>query len=333
MTPGGSSGGAGAALAAGVDHARHRLRHRRVDPHPVVAVRSGRLQAAVRPSPGDGAVQLRHVLRGRPDGSKRRRRGAAAERARRAAPARPGILRPKLELPAQFEDVRGKRVALCINSATIVVDTEVEANTRAAAAALADAGAIVTRSSCRGPASELAAPQPGRTSARSSVPSSNEMPATAADAADAVHPVRSHVLRPRRSTLRRPTPPGWSPRHRSMRRSARCCSSNDVLLCPTIASHGFVAGEDYQERAGRRSVTSKCTWPDVMMTLPFNVIGRVPVLAVPSGRTSRACRPVSRSSAAPTTTRLSSGSALRSSRRSGSGPTRPGVPGSDEGVT
>ena len=58
-----------------------------------------------------------------------------------------------------------------------------------------------------------------------------------------------------------------------------------MLLCPTVASHGLLAGEDYLARdvpVGGVDVP----WTDVIMTLPFNVIGRVPVLAVPSGRTA-----------------------------------------------
>ncbi len=47
-TPGGSSGGAGAALAAGLVRDRPRIRRRRFDPHPVGMVRSGRAEAVAR---------------------------------------------------------------------------------------------------------------------------------------------------------------------------------------------------------------------------------------------------------------------------------------------
>ena len=68
------------------------------------------------------------------------------------------------------------------------------------------------------------------------------------------------------------------------------------------------------------------------MTLPFNVIGRVPVLAVPSGRTSTGL---------PTGVQLVGRTyddvdrlparVRPSSRRWASGPTRPGGPGCDGG--
>ncbi len=57
---------------------------------------------------------------------------------------------------------------------------------------------------------------------------------------------------------------------------------HEVLLCPTIAAHGLVAGDDYLERLVPVGDV-QLPWTEVIMTLPFNVIGRVPVLAVPSG--------------------------------------------------
>jgi len=51
----------------------------------------------------------------------------------------------------------------------------------------------------------------------------------------------------------------------------------DALLCPTIANTGFAADEPCTDT---HEVFSQ------LMTLPFNVVGRVPVLAVPSGRSS-----------------------------------------------
>src|SRR5690606_20309739 len=49
----------------------------------------------------------------------------------------------------------------------------------------------------------------------------------------------------------------------------------DALVCPTMATTGIAADEPGDDIDGIFSS---------MMTIPFNVIGRVPVLAVPSGR-------------------------------------------------
>ncbi len=49
----------------------------------------------------------------------------------------------------------------------------------------------------------------------------------------------------------------------------------DALVCPTVANTGFAADDP---------CTDTDTMLDAMMTMPFNIVGRVPVLSVPSGR-------------------------------------------------
>jgi aspartyl-tRNA(Asn)/glutamyl-tRNA(Gln) amidotransferase subunit A len=55
---------------------------------------------------------------------------------------------------------------------------------------------------------------------------------------------------------------------------AELMTGYDALVCPTVASTGLAADEPSTDSA---AIFSQ------LMTLPFNVIGRVPVLAVPSG--------------------------------------------------
>lgn len=49
----------------------------------------------------------------------------------------------------------------------------------------------------------------------------------------------------------------------------------DALVCPTLANTGFAADDP---------CTDTSAMLDAMMTMPFNIVGRVPVLSVPSGR-------------------------------------------------
>ncbi len=56
----------------------------------------------------------------------------------------------------------------------------------------------------------------------------------------------------------------------------------DALLCPTVGATGLVAGDDYVGTTVEIDGTAH-PWEDVLMTIPFNVIGRVPVLSMPSG--------------------------------------------------
>ncbi len=57
---------------------------------------------------------------------------------------------------------------------------------------------------------------------------------------------------------------------------------HDALLCPTVGAQGLVAGDDYLGTTVDVDGTAH-GWEDVLMTIPFNVVGRVPVLSVPSG--------------------------------------------------
>ena len=169
MSPGGSSGGSGAALAAGADDAGDRLRHRWLDPDPGLAVRRRRLQAAVRPGARDAAVQLGHLLRRRPMGRSVADVALLQNVLAGPHPHDQASLRPAYVLPLTYGDIRGLRVALCINLGDYLVAPEVETNTRAAAAALESAGAVVTEVEL--PWRRDAWPRPpGPTSARSSAP-------------------------------------------------------------------------------------------------------------------------------------------------------------------
>ena len=87
------------------DDPRDRLRHRWLDPDPVVAVRRGGLQAAVRPGARDGAVQLRHLLRRRPMGRSVADVALLQNVLAGPHPHDQASLRPAYVLPDQFDDV------------------------------------------------------------------------------------------------------------------------------------------------------------------------------------------------------------------------------------
>ena len=55
-----------------------------------------------------------------------------------------------------------------------------------------------------------------------------------------------------------------------------------MLICPTVASVGLRAGEDYLGGVEMGGVWHEDS-DDVFMTFPFNICNRSPVLAVPSG--------------------------------------------------
>ncbi|MFW0797050.1 amidase family protein [Gordonia sp. CPCC 205515] len=55
----------------------------------------------------------------------------------------------------------------------------------------------------------------------------------------------------------------------------------DALICPTTAAVGFVAGDNLFD--GVEIEGQRVSWTEGMLTIPFNVNNRCPVLAVPSG--------------------------------------------------
>jgi aspartyl-tRNA(Asn)/glutamyl-tRNA(Gln) amidotransferase subunit A len=57
----------------------------------------------------------------------------------------------------------------------------------------------------------------------------------------------------------------------------------DVLLCPTLALPALDAGEDYLDGGPTVDGQRLAHYFEMLLTIPFNVAGRCPVLAVPSG--------------------------------------------------
>ena len=192
-------------------------------------------------------------------------------------------LRPAYVLPDTFDDVRGLRVALSITLGDYLVDPEVEANTRAAAAALEAAGAIVEEVELPWTREELSVA--AWTHFGSIFGAS--VGVLAGDRADLLMPYTREFARKAAAAVGEPANyvAGLVLEAQIYASLGAVLERNDVLICPTVASHGLAAGEDYLGH-GVPVGPVEVPWTDVIMTLPFNVIGRVPVLAVPSGRTT-----------------------------------------------
>jgi Asp-tRNA(Asn)/Glu-tRNA(Gln) amidotransferase A subunit family amidase len=57
----------------------------------------------------------------------------------------------------------------------------------------------------------------------------------------------------------------------------------DALVCPTVGTRGLIAGDDYVDHGLEVGGVALERYLDVLMTPPFNIASRCPVLAVPSG--------------------------------------------------
>jgi len=186
---------------------------------------------------------------------------------------------PALPIPEDLGDVRGLRVALAVTLGDFPVEPGVEANTRAFAAALKAAGAVVQEVVV--PLSMDALLQTALVHYGSIMgPDMTEL--TPLDD-PRLMPYTRHFLRTSTDALAQTSYyrglVGEAAVHEAL---ARVFADHDALICPTTGGYGFPAGEDFADGvdvAGRHLdfYLLACLTP------VFNVASRHPVLAVPSG--------------------------------------------------
>ncbi|WP_269936675.1 amidase [Arthrobacter sp. HY1533] len=186
-------------------------------------------------------------------------------------------LRPAYVLPAPNAALAaGMRVALCVNLGDYCVDPVIEANTRAAAEALRSAGVIVDEVSLPWSRKKLVATAWAHFG--------GIMGPFINDVAGA----NSELLMPytldfaRRAAQADTFAEGLVAEAEIYEPLGLLLEDYDALLCPTLATQGMAA--DFADPSGLIDVgNEQVTWIEAAMTLPFNIVGRVPVLSVPSG--------------------------------------------------
>lgn len=192
-------------------------------------------------------------------------------------PHDPASLRPGYVVPTVHAPATGMRVGLCLNLGDFLVDPVIEANTRAAADALRAAGVIVDEVTLPWQRKELWTAAWAHfgavfgpfvddildgAAAEQAMPYTVEFAARAAEAGSYAEGLQ------READLYRPL--------------GELLERYDALLCPTLATTAIPADAtslDELVDVGNETLP----WPETLMTLPFNVIGRAPVLALPSG--------------------------------------------------
>lgn len=191
-------------------------------------------------------------------------------------------LRPGQLLPMSYTDVTGVRVALCVQFGDYRVHPEIEANTRAAARALGDAGATVE---------EIALPWTQERVARAVGPHF-----AATTGPDVIAAVRAHrelvcdytlanAGQIEQLSTRYTAADGIRVETAMQRELAEAMAGYDALVCPTTTVPGFLAGDDMS--AGCVVDGYDYGGPlGLALALPFNIAGRCPVLNVPSGVSS-----------------------------------------------
>ncbi|MDX6410180.1 MAG: amidase, partial [Gaiellaceae bacterium] len=189
-------------------------------------------------------------------------------------------LRPKVTIPRYLEGIDDLRVALSLDLGDWPVDPEVRASTLAAAEALRAAGATVEEVDLQMPRADVMRAMAihfhhgfAAYVSELAVEHAHEMTAYALD-----FPRWCAELAAGGSVL-----DGWEIEARLQAALGAVLDRHDVLLCPTIGTTGLIAGEDYVERAVEVDGQVMATHIESMLTPPFNVASRCPVLALPSG--------------------------------------------------
>ncbi|GAA4840357.1 amidase [Saccharopolyspora rosea] len=191
-------------------------------------------------------------------------------------------LRPGSALPAEFEPAAGMRVALCLRLGDYEITPAVERNTRETAAALEAAGVVVEEIELPWTREEIAL----ATEAHFGAFFGALVGESVAGREDVVAPyTRAFVEWAAKARGRTSLVTGLRVETRMQRQLAEAMAGFDALLCPTAAVSALPAGDDLLgafEVDGQRFARTA----DVTMTIPFNINNRCPVLAVPSGHTA-----------------------------------------------
>lgn len=184
-------------------------------------------------------------------------------------------------IPVEPESAAGLRVALCLRLGDWPLDPAVEANTRAVAAALTGAGAKVDEVELPWSLEEIWQAARAHFGTIMGAGIGHEAEAHADQLCDYTLAFAATFHGGRLGFYEGMEREGrlWEP-------LGRLFEQYDALLCPTIAVDGLLAGDPY---LGTPIVIGDAVVDQnikAMMTLPFNLFSRCPVLSVPSGRSA-----------------------------------------------
>lgn len=188
-------------------------------------------------------------------------------------------LRPKLVIPDRFEPVAGLRIALSTNLGCYEVDDEVVANTLAAADRLAAEGAKVEEVSLPW---ELATINRAATIHFGMIfgPSVRELYEAHGDelTSYARRFIEESAEIPKEAFVE-----GLAVEARIYAPLGELLEAFDSLICPTFTIPALPAEYDSGDplEVNGQPIGD---WLDVLMTVPFNIASRCPVISVPSGR-------------------------------------------------
>lgn len=193
-------------------------------------------------------------------------------------PADQVSLRPKYVLPKRFEGLAGMRIALSIDLGAYQIDAEVRRNTLSLADALRTLGATVDEVDL--PWNLDTIQWAGWTHFRGMAEAIGEVPRLARHL---LMPATRHFARSARSMAKgHSITDGLDAETELYAPLGAIFEDYEALICPTFPGTAFLAGVDHT-RTPVQVDDTLVEWSKTLMTVPFNMIGRVPVLNVPSG--------------------------------------------------
>ncbi|WP_063056961.1 amidase [Nocardia salmonicida] len=283
FSPAGSSGGSAASLAAGTSLLATGSDIGGSTRLPAAVTGTVGFKAPYGRVPGAGVLTNDHY---RGDGSMARTVGDAVLLQNILAGPDPRdhtSIAPKYVLPTSYEDVGGMRIALCLRLGEYLIHPEIEANTRATAQALAEAGAIVEEIELPWTHHDLMIAQAGHFSTvfAAMVDEATEgkrelLNDYTVGFLDLMASVRPHVSY--LDSLRA--------EKRLQHGLAEAIAGFDALLCPSTAVPGWHAGDTLGGDKLQVHGEPVCDALWAGMTVPFNINNRCPVLNVPSGHST-----------------------------------------------
>lgn len=278
FSPGGSSGGAGAALAAGFTTLATASDIGGSTRGPSSFTGNVGFKAPYGRVPGIGPMSLDYY---RGDGPMGRTVADVALFTNVIAGQDPRdhvSLPAPNPLPETFADIAGMRIALSFDLGGFRVDPQVRDNTRAVAEALTRAGAEVVEVTFGLDEATLLAAAGTHFAQMMARMVEHTVGDGVAELTDYAGQFVAEMA-----------PVGAATRMFDAARAeyvvqqaiAQAMSGFDVLLCPTAATTGLIAGDSLL--TGAEIDGEEVSSAETMLTIPFNVANRCPVLAVPSG--------------------------------------------------
>jgi aspartyl-tRNA(Asn)/glutamyl-tRNA(Gln) amidotransferase subunit A len=185
-----------------------------------------------------------------------------------------------VHIPEQLEGVDGWKVALSIHLGDFPVDPEVAANTHAAADALRVAGAVVEEVELAWKREDIL--RAARTHYGAIFAPSVRM--EAGDMFDSLMPyTRAFVHETEVAFHDTGFLGGLVIEGQVYAELGALFERYDALICPTVSVTALTAGDDYTETGITVDGVELEGYFETLLTVPFNIANRCPVLAVPSG--------------------------------------------------